>query len=138
MDPNCPTCKGVVVKTKPLIEPEEEGSVEDEEEEEEVEGEEVEEEEEEEEEEERPKRRRKKDKKDKRKIGDDENWVQPEMRDSSTWIKEYDDNYPNLPLMASAKTIAVKNQVLLWQREAPDDKIISEYIPPRHCVLRAC
>ncbi len=69
-----------------------------------------------------------------REVGDDENWLQPVMRDSSTWIKEYDDNYPHMDLMASAKTMAVKNQVLLWQREAPDDKIISEYPPRMHLV----
>lgn len=59
-------------------------------------------------------------------MGDDENWAQPKLRDSSKWLKQYDDNYPNKDLMASAKTIAVKNQILIWQREAPDDKIIGK------------
>jgi hypothetical protein len=71
-------------------------------------------------------RRKKKKKKGKREVGDDENWAQPKLRDSSKWIEQYDRNYPNKDLMAGAKTIAVKNQILIWQRQAPDDKIIGE------------
>jgi hypothetical protein len=47
------------------------------------------------------------------------------MRDSSKGIMKYGANYPNLELVASAKTIAVKNQILMWQKETTDDKIIS-------------
>lgn len=140
IDPSCPTCKGVLVYTEALVEPEGHG----EEDDGNKEGEEEEESEDDEEEDEgeggrrrkkkkgkkRRNRRRGKGEKPAREIGDDENWLQPIMRDSSNWIKEYDDNYPNQDLMASAKTMAVKNQVLLWQREAPDDKIISKYPPP--------
>jgi hypothetical protein len=62
-------------------------------------------------------------------VGDDENWAQPKLRDRSNWIEDYDTNYPNKELMASAKTIAVKNQIIIWQREAPDDKIIGRSPP---------
>ena len=72
-------------------------------------------------------RRRRKNKKEEREIGDDENRAQPKLRDSSKWIQQYDKNYPHKHLMASAKTMAVKNQILIWQREAPDDKIIGQY-----------
>ena len=59
-------------------------------------------------------------------VGDDENWVQPKLRDNSEWIAQYDECYPDKILVASAKTIAVKNQILIWQKEAPEDKIIGE------------
>jgi hypothetical protein len=77
------------------------------------------------------KRRRRKKKKNKKEdkevqVGDDVNWAQPKLRDRSKWIEDYDKNYPNKELMASAKTIAVKNQILIWQRESPDDKIIGK------------
>lgn len=59
-------------------------------------------------------------------LGDDANMAQPKMKDSHKWMEEYDKNYPKRDLVASAKTIAVKNQILLWQAEAPDDKIIGK------------
>jgi len=71
------------------------------------------------------KRKRKKTEED-REVGDDESLVQPKMRDSSKWVKQYDKSYPHKALCASAKTIAVKNQILIWQAEAPDDKIIGK------------
>jgi hypothetical protein len=58
-------------------------------------------------------------------LGDDALMAQPKMKDSHKWIEEYDNN-PKRDLMASAKTIAVKNQILIWQAEAPNDKIISK------------
>ena len=61
-----------------------------------------------------------------REVGDDENWVQPKLRDRSNWIKRYDRTFPKTELVASAKTAAVKKQILEWQQEAPDDKIIGE------------
>ncbi len=73
----------------------------------------------------RPKRRKRNKTEEDREVGDDYNLVQPRMKDSSKWIKQYDAGYPNKELGASAKTIAVKNQILLWQKEAPEDKIIS-------------
>ncbi|KAL2261278.1 hypothetical protein VTK26DRAFT_4482 [Humicola hyalothermophila] len=63
-------------------------------------------------------------KKDKREIGEDEHGVQLKLKDSSKWIREYDESHPYKPLLASAKTIAVKSQILAWQRQAPEDKII--------------
>ncbi|KAK4099193.1 hypothetical protein N658DRAFT_487787 [Parathielavia hyrcaniae] len=54
------------------------------------------------------KRSRRKTKKNKEhpEVGDDLNWTQPKLRDSSKWI-------------------STKNQILIWQREAPGDKIIA-------------
>ena len=74
----------------------------------------------------RPKRRRRKRNKTEadREVGDDHNLAQPRMKDSSKWMEQYDKAYPVKQLGASAKTIAVKNQILLWQKEAPEDKII--------------
>ncbi|AEO70728.1 uncharacterized protein THITE_2024021, partial [Thermothielavioides terrestris NRRL 8126] len=69
-------------------------------------------------------RKTRKKRKKERQVGDDERWVQPKMKDRSKWIEQYDKSFPNKGLVASAKTIAVKNQILIWQREAPDDKII--------------
>lgn len=57
-------------------------------------------------------------------VGDDSNLAQPKMKDSSKWIEHYDKNFPHKPLLASAKTIVVKNHILKWQKEAPNDKII--------------
>ncbi|KAH6855854.1 P-loop containing nucleoside triphosphate hydrolase protein [Chaetomium sp. MPI-CAGE-AT-0009] len=57
-------------------------------------------------------------------VGDDRNLAQPKMTDSSKWIEQYDKSYPRGKLMASAKTVVVKNQILKWQKDAPDDKII--------------
>jgi hypothetical protein len=71
-------------------------------------------------------RRRKKITEEDWEIGDDANMAQPKMKDSHKWIEEYDKNYPKRDLMASAKTIAVKNQILIWQAEAPEDKIIGK------------
>ena len=71
-----------------------------------------------------PKRRKRNKTEADREVGDDHNLVQPKMKDSSKWIKQYDAGYPHKELGASAKTIAVKNQILLWQKEAPEDKII--------------
>ncbi|KAK4125866.1 hypothetical protein N657DRAFT_688527 [Parathielavia appendiculata] len=68
--------------------------------------------------------RRKKQKKEKREVGDDDNWAQRKLRDRSKWIEQYSNNYPSQELMTSAKTIAVKNKTLIWQREGPDNKII--------------
>lgn len=73
----------------------------------------------------RKRRRRKKTEED-REVGDDYNLVQPKMKDRSNWIKEYDKSYPDKELMAGAKTIAIKNQILIWQKEAPMDKIIGK------------
>ncbi|KAK3902374.1 81e4ad1c-ff53-4b31-96ff-86feb7e2e2d8 [Staphylotrichum tortipilum] len=117
MEPSCPTCKGVLVRTEVLLEPE--GEWDDDQSDQEEDG----------DDDENggalPRRKRERRKKKlRREVGDDENWAQPKMRDSSKWIREYDENYPAQELMASAKTVAVKNQVLLWQRVAPDDKII--------------
>ena len=47
----------------------------------------------------------KKKKKTEREVGDDENWVQPKLRDNSEWIAQYDECYPDKILVASAKTI---------------------------------
>ncbi|KAK4235222.1 hypothetical protein C8A03DRAFT_18001 [Achaetomium macrosporum] len=62
-----------------------------------------------------------------REIGDDERWVQPVLIDRSKWIRQYKAPGANKKLLASAKTIAVKNQILIWQREAPEDKIIGKF-----------
>lgn len=62
-------------------------------------------------------------------LGNDFLGHQPKLMDRSTWVKSYDDKYPGLALVPSAKMVAVKNQVLKWQREAEDDKIISESFP---------
>lgn len=70
------------------------------------------------------KQKRKKKTEEDREVGDDSNLAQPKMKDSSKWIEQYDKNYPHRPLLASAKTIVVKNQILKWQKDAPDDKII--------------
>lgn len=69
------------------------------------------------------KKKRKKTEED-REVGDDSNLAQPKMKDSSKWVEQYDKCYPNKRLLGSAKTIVVKNQILKWQKEAPDDKII--------------
>jgi hypothetical protein len=70
-------------------------------------------------------------------VGDDNNLIQPKMKDRSKWITRYDKNFPEQQLLASAKTIAVKNQILVWQKAAPDDKIIGKtkgkvYFPSFH------
>ncbi len=108
----CPTCNAHVLQTEDFLEPE---GLPDEEDEEDNEG-----------GHQKPRRSRKKKEK---AVGDDANWVQPKMKDSSKWMERYDENYPDKILGASAKTIAVKNQILLWQKEAPDDKIIGTYQP---------
>jgi hypothetical protein len=74
----------------------------------------------------RRRRKKRKSKKEEWQVGDDANWAQPKLRDRSKWIEDYDKDYANKELMASAKTIAVKNQIIIWQREAPDDKIIGK------------
>ncbi len=104
----CPTCNTVLWQLSELDEPD--GVLEDESDNES-----------------RPKRRKRNKTEADREVGDDYNLVQPKMKDSSKWIKQYDTSYPRKELGASAKTIAVKNQILLWQREAPEDKIIGRY-----------
>lgn len=76
----------------------------------------------------RKRRRRKNKKPEDWELGDDYNLAQPEMKDSHNWIKQYDEAYPQKELVASAKTIAVKNQILVWQQEAPEDKIIGRLL----------
>jgi hypothetical protein len=71
-------------------------------------------------------RRRKKMTEEDWELGDDALMAQPKMKDSHKWVEEYDKGYPKKDLMASAKTIAVKNQILIWQAEAPGDKIIGK------------
>jgi hypothetical protein len=77
----------------------------------------------------RRKRKKRKKAAEKWEVGDDANLAQPRMKDSSKWIEQYDAAYPNRILGASAKTIAIKNQILMWQRDAPDDKIIGKHGP---------
>lgn len=36
----------------------------------------------------------------------------------------------DIPVTPSAKTVALKESILRWQLEAPDDKIISEFTVP--------
>ncbi|KAG7287136.1 hypothetical protein NEMBOFW57_006641 [Staphylotrichum longicolle] len=103
----CPTCKTVLWQVDALNEPDE--TVDEQSEDENAS---------------RKTRRKKKKSEEDREVGDDENLVQPKMKDSSKWVKEYDRNFPDKELCASAKTIAVKNQILIWQGEAPEDKII--------------
>ncbi|KAM7207765.1 81e4ad1c-ff53-4b31-96ff-86feb7e2e2d8 [Naviculisporaceae sp. PSN 640] len=69
-------------------------------------------------------RKGRKKKKQIREVGDDVNMWQPKLTDKSSWIKDYDRQWPNATMASGAKTVAVKNQVLKWQSEAPEDKII--------------
>ncbi|KAK3294100.1 SNF2 family N-terminal domain-containing protein [Chaetomium fimeti] len=71
----------------------------------------------------KPKQKKKKTEED-WEVGDDRNLAQPKMKDSSKWIKQYDKSFPHRPLQGSSKTIIVKNQILKWQKDAPDDKVI--------------
>lgn len=57
--------------------------------------------------------------------GDDFNGFQPKG-ERSLFLQHSDKNHPQVPLPQSAKTRAVKEIVLQWQDEAPDDKIIRE------------
>ena len=72
---------------------------------------------------------RKRRKKGERLVGDDILNSQPRMNGASSWLDEFGANSSE-PLTPSASTVAIKNQVLKWQREAPDDKIISELNGP--------
>ncbi|KAH8900083.1 hypothetical protein GQ53DRAFT_595648, partial [Thozetella sp. PMI_491] len=56
-------------------------------------------------------------------VGDDHHWTQPVSRPPSKWLDQWDKEQ-KVPLTPGAKTVAVKNRILAWQREAPDDKII--------------
>jgi hypothetical protein len=58
-------------------------------------------------------------------VGSDSLGNQPTLGNCSQWVKNYDLMNGVIPLVPSAKIAAVKNQVLKWQLEAPDDKIIS-------------
>ncbi|KAJ2983324.1 hypothetical protein NUW58_g6270 [Xylaria curta] len=58
------------------------------------------------------------------KLGRDNFGKHPKLRKSqSRFLRECDQAYPK-PVVPSAKTIAVKDAILQWQSEAPDDKII--------------
>lgn len=70
--------------------------------------------------------RKKHDKKKERRLGDDELGFQPKLQGVSTWLEDCDKKSPAESVVPSAKTTAVKNQVLKWQRVAPDDKVISK------------
>lgn len=70
------------------------------------------------------KRRKSRKKKGKSQFGDDLNCVQPKVRDRNEWLNDYDATLGTKELLPSAKTIAIKNKILEWQRDAPDDKII--------------
>ena len=59
--------------------------------------------------------------------GDDEFNTQPKSYPFSTWLAECDKT-PDEPVTPGVKATAVKNKILQWQREAPDDKIISKQI----------
>lgn len=62
-----------------------------------------------------------------RQLGDDELFCQPRTKSiRSKWLEHCDKMWPEQPIVPSAKTTAVKNQVLKWQAEAPNDKIISK------------
>lgn len=61
---------------------------------------------------------------DKKKLGNDYLNVQPRQSNSGTeFLKALDKDYPK-PMAPSAKTTQVKQTVLKWQGEKPDDKII--------------
>lgn len=59
--------------------------------------------------------------------GDDFNGYQPKG-ERSLFLEQSDKTHPEFPLPQSAKTRAVKEIVLQWQKEAPNDKIISESV----------
>lgn len=112
VNPSCPTCRCPVFTLDVLQEPERRLSQSKDASDRETGG--------------RRRRKKRKNAETQREVGDDENLVQPKLKDSSRWIEQYDKNFPNQILLASAKTIAVKNQILIWQREAPEDKIIGK------------
>lgn len=58
-----------------------------------------------------------------RKRGDDFNGHRP-RGESSTFLAENDRSHPFVPLTASTKTTTIKDIILGWLRDAPDDKII--------------
>lgn len=60
-----------------------------------------------------------------RRRGDDVNHFQPQgARKRSLFLEQSDRIHPAVPMTQSAKTIAIKETILRWQHEAPDDKII--------------
>jgi hypothetical protein len=121
VQPTCPACDGLLLRADVLTEPEQgaaSSSDDDDDADDENEG------------GNRPRKRKRRrgnpKNKTEREIGDDERWVQPVLRDRSKWIEKYKKAGGGKDLVASAKTVAVKNQILIWQREAPGDKIIGE------------
>lgn len=64
-----------------------------------------------------------------RKLGDDEHLFQPRSKGKSKWLADCDKKWPKEAVVPSAKTTAVKSQILRWQAEAPKDKIISKLSP---------
>lgn len=66
-----------------------------------------------------------------RKLGDDEHYFQPKCKETTNWLMENDKEWPAESVNPSAKTTAVKNQILKWQKEAPNDKIIGKCVPLR-------
>ncbi|KAK3317938.1 P-loop containing nucleoside triphosphate hydrolase protein [Apodospora peruviana] len=59
-----------------------------------------------------------------RKHGDDYLVWQPAIRDRATWLEDYDKHHKTKQMTPGVKTVAIKYQILKWQAEAPDDKII--------------
>lgn len=60
--------------------------------------------------------------------GNDANETQPiPVQGISRWLRDCDKN-PKLPIVPSAKTTAIKDVILRWRIEAPDDKIIGKSI----------
>lgn len=67
--------------------------------------------------------------------GNDCNGFQPVGDEGSAKFLEECDRNVNLPIAASAKTVMVKDLILNWQKEAPNDKIIGRQAHQTHLAV---